>query len=293
MASEQVTKAAGGVVWRKRTPSGRAEPRVDLLLIHRPSYDDWSFPKGKIDAGESLQATAVREIAEETGARVRLGHPLGELSYPVAGGLKSVTYWTARAVGDTATFVPNKEVDEIRWVGVREARKLLSYDHDRVLLTSFVDLLDRKAHRTRTLIVQRHGKAAARSDDLEDLERPLTSVGAQQAKALVPLLAAYGVGRVVSSPALRCAQTVEPYAHSISTFIEIDDRISEDTTFGQVQRSLAAMLDRKRPVVLCTHRPTLPWIFDAIGTESYDLAPGEGVVIHHRKGTVFAVEKLA
>ncbi len=293
MASEQVTKAAGGVVWRKRTPSGRAEPRVDLLLIHRPSYDDWSFPKGKIDAGESLQATATREIAEETGARVRLGHPLGQLSYPVAGGLKSVTYWTARAVGEAEPFVPNKEVDEIRWVGVREARKLLTYDHDRLLLKSFADLLDRKAHRTRTLVVQRHGKAAARSDDLEDLERPLTSVGAEQAKALAPLLAAYGVGRVVSSPALRCAQTVEPYAHSISTFIEIDDRISEDTTFGQVQRSVAAMLDRKRPVVLCTHRPTLPWIFEAIGTESYDLAPGEGVVIHHRKGIVFSIEKLA
>ncbi|MDR7085912.1 8-oxo-dGTP diphosphatase [Aeromicrobium panaciterrae] len=293
MASEQATKAAGGVVWRKRPPSGRVEPRVDLLLIHRPSYDDWSFPKGKTDDGESLQATATREIAEETGARVRLGHPLGELSYPVAGGLKSVTYWSARAVGETEPFVPNKEVDEIRWVGVREARKLLTYDHDRILLKSFVDLLDSKAHRSRTLIVQRHGKAAARSADIDDLERPLTSVGSEQAQTLAPILAAYGVGRVISSPALRCAQTVEPYAHSISTFIEIDDRIGEDTTFAQVQRSVAATLDRKRPVVLCTHRPTLPWIFEAIGTESYDLAPGEGVVIHHRKGTVFAVEKLA
>ncbi|WP_332643847.1 NUDIX hydrolase [Aeromicrobium sp.] len=293
MANEQVTKAAGGVVWRKRTPSGRVEPRVDLLLIHRPSYDDWSFPKGKIDAGESLQAAAVREIAEETGARVRLGHPLGELNFRVSGGLKSVTYWTARAVGEAEPFAPNKEVDEVRWVGVREARKLLTYDHDRELLESFVDLLDRKAHRTRTLVVQRHGKAAARSEAVEDLERPLTTVGASQAKALTPVLAAYGVGRVISSPALRCAQTVEPYAHSISTFIEIDDRISEGTTFGQVQRSMAAMLDRKRPVVLCTHRPTLPWIFEAIGTESYDLAPGEGIVVHHRKGTVFAVETLA
>ena len=126
MAREQVTKAAGGIVWRTRAPSGRSEPRVDLLLIHRPSYDDWSFPKGKSDPGESLQATATREIAEETGARVRLGHTLGELSYPASTGLKSVTYWCARLVGDQEPFEPNKEVDEIRWVGVREARSLLT-----------------------------------------------------------------------------------------------------------------------------------------------------------------------
>ena len=293
MAHEQVTTtAAGGIVWRKRAPSGRPEPRVDLLLIHRPRYDDWSFPKGKSDPGESLQATATREIAEETGARVRLGHPLGELSYPVSDGLKSVTYWAARLVGEQEPFTPNKEVDEIRWVGIREARRLLTYRHDSVLLESFVELLDRRAHRTRTLVVLRHGKAAARSDDLGDLDRPLTPVGVQQAKALEPVLDAYGVSRVVSSPALRCAQTVEPYAHSISTFIEIDERLSEDTRATDVQRSIDSIIDRKRPVVLCSHRPTLPWIFDAIGTDSYDLGTGEGIVVHHRKGTVFAVEKI-
>ena len=293
MAHEQVTTtAAGGIVWRKRAPSGRPEPRVDLLLIHRPRYDDWSFPKGKSDPGESLQATATREIAEETGARVRLGHPLGELSYPVSDGLKSVTYWAARLVGEQEPFTPNKEVDEIRWVGIREARRLLTYRHDSVLLESFVELLDRRAHRTRTLVVLRHGKAAARSDDLEDLDRPLTPVGVQQAKALEPVLDAYGVSRVVSSPALRCAQTVEPYAHSISTFIEIDERLSENTRATDVQRSIDSIIDRKRPVVLCSHRPTLPWIFDAIGTDSYDLGTGEGIVVHHRKGTVFAVEKI-
>ena len=190
------------------------------------------------------------------------------------------------------TFTPNKEVDEIRWVGVREARDLLTYKHDIQVLEDFRSLRERQGHRARTLVVVRHGKAAPRGDHDDDLERPLTSVGVEQARALVPLLAAYGVRRVVSSPAVRCVQTVEPYAHSISTFLEIDDRLSEDTRAAQVDRSVTALLDRKKPVALCSHRPTLPWIFDAIGTDVHDLATGEAIVVHHRKGTVIATEKL-
>jgi 8-oxo-dGTP diphosphatase len=287
MASEPITTAAGGMVWRK------AQTGVEVLMIHRPSYDDWTFPKGKADPGESLQATAVREIAEETGLRVRLGHPLGEQSYPIAGGTKTVTYWCARLIGDEGPFVPNDEVDEIRWVSPHAAQALLTYEHDGALLETFRELIERKAHRTRTIVVLRHGRAAPLAGaEEDDLERPLTERGREQARALVPVLDAYGIRRVVSSPAIRCAQTVEPFAQSISTFLEIDDRIGEDTRAGQVERSVEALLDRKSPVVLCTHRPTLPWIFDSIGTKTYDLAPGEGVVLHHRRGEVFAVELL-
>lgn len=294
MASERITTAAGGVVWRKRTGPTRPEPRVEVLVVHRPSYDDWTFPKGKTDPGETLQTTAVREIAEETGLRVRLGHPLQDISYPISGGTKQVAYWCARVIGpDEATpFAPNKEVDEIRWVDLREASKLLTYPHDGDLLATFGELRERQAHRTRTLVVLRHAKAVPRSADIDDLDRPLTSAGMARAKDLVPQLAAYGIRRVVSSPAVRCAQTVEPYAHSISTFLEIDDRLSEDTDAAQVQRSLSSLLDRKKPVVLCTHRPTLPWVFDAIGVEPAQLAPGQAVIVHHRGGTVFAAELI-
>jgi 8-oxo-dGTP pyrophosphatase MutT (NUDIX family)/phosphohistidine phosphatase SixA len=288
MASERITKAAGGIVWRK------AQAGVEVLTIHRPSYDDWTFPKGKTDPGESLQATAVREIAEETGLRVRLGHPLGVLSYPIAGGTKTVTYWCARTVGDEGTFEPNDEVDEIRWVSLNGAEALLTYEHDETLLATFRELLERKAHRTRTIVVLRHGKAAPHTASKEDdLARPLTALGREQAAELVPVLGAYGIRRVVSSPAVRCAQTVEPFAHSISTFLEIDDRLGEDTRASQVQRSVEALLDRKNPVVMCTHRPTLPWVFDSVGMQTYDLAPGEGVVLHHRRGELLATEILA
>lgn len=295
MTGERITTAAGGIVWRSRANPSRPEPRVEVLVVHRPSYDDWTFPKGKTDPGEELQTAAVREIGEEAGVRVRLGHPLQNLSYPISGGTKIVSYWCARATGvdDLAPFVPNKEVDEVRWVGIRDARKLLTYDHDRSLLETFQVLRERQAHRTRTLIVLRHGKAASRTAQIDDLERPLTQVGATRAKALVPILDAYGIRRIISSPAIRCAQTVEPFAHSISTFLEIDDRLSEDTRAIQVRRSLTSLLDRKKPVVLCTHRPTLPWVFEALGVEMTDLAPGQGVVVHHRKGTVHATELLA
>lgn len=295
MPRERIVNAAGGVVWRKRTTASRKgdEPRVDVLVVHRPSYDDWTFPKGKVDPGEALQATAVREIAEETGLRVRLGPPLVQVSYPLAAGTKVVDYWSARVIGEAAEpFTPNKEVDELRWVGVHEARELLTYKHDIQVLEDFRSLRERQGHRARTLIVLRHGKAAPHADYKDDLERPLTPAGVQQARALVPLLGAYGIRRVVSSPAVRCAQTVEPYAHSISTFLEIDDRLAEDTRAAQVTRSVTALLDRKKPVVLCSHRPTLPWIFDAIGTDVHELATGEAIVVHHRKGKVIATEKL-
>ncbi|MBD8606764.1 NUDIX hydrolase [Aeromicrobium sp. CFBP 8757] len=294
-ASERTTTAAGGVVWRKRPAPRRPDPRVEVLVVHRPSYDDWTFPKGKTDPGETLQQTAVREIGEEAGVRVRLGHPLRPVTYAVSGGTKVVSYWIARVVGadESTPFVPNKEVDEIRWVGLDEAATLLTYEHDLGLLEQFRELCAHQAHRTRTLVVVRHGKAEPRGprhDD--DLARPLARAGTERAAALVPVLGAYGVQRVVSSPAVRCAQTVEPYASSISTFLEIDDRLSEQTSATLVQRSIGTLLDRKKPIVLCTHRPTLPWVLDAIGVDQQDLAPGAGIVVHHRGGAVHAVEQL-
>ncbi|MGA8987607.1 NUDIX hydrolase [Aeromicrobium sp.] len=295
MARERIINAAGGVVWRKRGGSGRADSRIELLVIHRPSYDDWTFPKGKVDAGEALQTTAVREIAEETGIRVRLGVPLQQVQYPVTAGTKVVAYWSARPVSqhDADAFVPNREVDEIRWIGFQEAAELLTYQHDREVLETFRELQRRRGHRTRTLLVIRHGKAASRTEHEDDFARPLTSLGEERAQALVPLLGAYGVRRVVSSPAVRCTQTVEPYADSISTFLEIDERLAENTRASKVGRAVDALLDRKKPAVLCSHRPTLPWVFDALGMDVEDLAAGEAVVVHHRKGSVVAVEPLA
>lgn len=295
MASERIISAAGGVVWRKRTSTTGNGTSIEVLVIHRPKYDDWTLPKGKTEPGETLAETAVREMREETGLRVRLGVPLHQLEYRVAAGLKRVSYWSARIVGSGGTegFIANNEVDQVRWARLGKASDLLTYPHDRDILERFRTAREANQHRSRTLIIQRHAKAIPRNDfDGSDIDRPLETEGAGRARRLVPVLSAYGIRHVVSSPALRCVQTVEPYAHSVSTFLEIDDRMYEDAKPSLQRRSVFALMERKKPTVISTHRPNLPSIFDDLGIEFVELKPGEAVVVHHRKGVVCAVEHI-
>jgi len=288
MASK-VIPAAGGIVWRKAGPTGGPE----VLLVHRPGYDDWTFPKGKSDPGEPLPVTAVREIFEETGYRVRLVHPLPQVNYRVRGGLKQVAYWVCRPVDDESDFRPNREVDKVKWFAPREARKKLTYDHDRELLERFEDLVAGKRHRSRVLVLLRHAKAVSRdSFGGGDLDRPLNAAGQDRAKEIVPLLAAYGIRRVVSSPAARTIQTVDPYVATTGELLEIDDRLAEGTPAGQVDRAVQALLGTKRPTVACSHRPTFPDIFAALDISGPVLAPGRALVVHHRKGRVLASELI-
>lgn len=128
-------RAAGGVVWRP------AVDGVEIVLVHRPRHEDWSLPKGKLDDGETWLDAAVREVGEETGLAVEVGDSLGEVTYQVTrhGKVlgKAVRYWALRATG--GEFVPNDEVDELRWVSVDAAVDLLTYDLDRDVVARFRD----------------------------------------------------------------------------------------------------------------------------------------------------------
>ena len=280
----ETLEAAGAVVVRKG-------PQV--LLVHRPKYDDWSFPKGKLDPGEHELTAAVREVAEETGLDIRLGPPLSPQSYEVGNGqkrLKRVHYWVGRVVGDddVAAYRPNAEIDEVVWVDVDKAREQLSYHYDQVTLEEGLRL--RK--RSYPVVVLRHGHARSRKSWRgDDRERTLDKTGEYQAEAVVPLLAAYGVSTVLSSSSRRCWTTVAPYAEVADLHVGVTDGLSEeDATEGTVAEEVQRLLLRKEPSVLCTHRPVLPWVFAALGVPERPLEPGALFVAHVRNGRVVAAE---
>ena len=151
--SSKAVLAAGAVLWR---PNG--DPAApEIAIIHRPRYDDWSLPKGKIDPGETEPVTAVREIREETGYTSHLGRRLTAVSYPVEQGTKKVQYWAARCVD--GAFTPNSEVDELKWLPAAEAIKELGYPYDRKVLRHFA----RQPADTQTVLIVRHGTAGSKS----------------------------------------------------------------------------------------------------------------------------------
>ena len=238
-----------------------------ILLVHRPRYDDWSLPKGKLDPGESLAAAAVREIHEETGVRARLGPWLCDVRYAVADGRKFVRYWAAEAVSE-ADFTPNHEVDELRWVTPEDAAKLLSYAHDEDVVARFVEV----GVPTSVLLVVRHAKAGKRSDwDGDDTLRPLSAAGQEQAREIAELLPRYGPDRIVSSPQVRCRDTVALLADALGLPVADEPPLSEpsyaddpDTTLKRF-RELAA---QPGVTVVCSQGGVIPGVVAALARDA-------------------------
>ena len=127
-ATAKVVRAAGGLILRE------GEKGVELVVVHRPAYDDWSFPKGKLHPGESDLQAALREVEEEVGVRGVLGRDLGSISYIDGHGRpKIVRYWEM-TIGEGVALRPSNEVDDARWVSLADANGVLTYDHDRSML---------------------------------------------------------------------------------------------------------------------------------------------------------------
>lgn len=251
-AAARVIEAAGGVLWRPALGGAG----VEVALVHRPKYDDWSIPKGKLTSGEHPVLGAVREVWEETGHVGVPGRPLGEVRYLKDGDPKRVCYWAMRV--ETGTFTPGEEVDQLMWLPPREGQQFLAPDRDRHILAEF----GRDADATWPLVVVRHASAGDRASwPGPDRERPLDAVGRAQAEALVPLLEALQIRRVLSADVLRCLDTVGPYAAVHALAVESEPLMSE-TGFAShpqaaVDRVLAILADRE-PVVVCSQGKTMP-----------------------------------
>jgi 8-oxo-dGTP diphosphatase len=301
-----VVEAAGALVWRVR------QGRLQVVLVHRPRYRDWSWPKGKLEPGEHVITAAVREVEEETGLDVVLGRPLPGLEYRLADGrLKRVHYWAAQPAGrpdrpavharPPAEHASADEIDRVRWMDADVAHQRLTRAEDRVPLDALVEAHADGRLDTRALVVVRHGRARSRTGwGREEGTRPLTEAGRKQADALVPVLSAFGVAEVVTSPWTRCLRTVLPYVTAAGLAPTEDERLTEAQHADSPEKTadaVAAVLRAGQDVALCTHRPVLPTVLEVVGEHARSrvravlpaqdpyLRPGHVLVCHIGSGS--------
>lgn len=307
MTDAPAVLAAGAVCWRV------VGGKVRILLVSRTQHKDISLPKGKVDPGELLPQTAVREIAEETGLSVGLGAPLGEVHYKLPSGRdKIVYYWSAEVDAhalEVANFRPNDEIAALEWVSISKARNRLTYPHDIEIIDTFAERMRAGRARTFAVIVVRHGKAVPREAwDGPDATRPLLLRGTTQAASIAPGIAAYRPERILTSDAVRCVSTIEPLAELVAVKPKLVPGISQDA-YENDDSTIAELVEKrvkaKRTVVLCSHGPVIPEIIHDVAdltrtplTTEFGsmgaLSTGEFSVLHisaeHPKSGIVALE---
>lgn len=265
--------AAGAVLWRRKAA-------VEIAVVHRPRYKDWTLPKGKVDKGETLFAAAVREVAEETGFRCALGRPLGQVSYKVGGVPKTVDYFAARVVD--GEFTANDEVDKLRWLSVPEAAERLTYDHDRAVLAGFAET----GPETATVLLVRHGHAGRRDKwPGPDDERPLSKTGKTEAKALARLIPLFAPDRVYSAPNTRCVQTVRRVAEQLGVDVRMEPSLLESAEQTKALDCLWEIVGEGGTAVVCSQGGVIPDLVTGLAKDS-SVDVGE---VHSRKGSVWVL----
>lgn len=291
MPTDDRIEGAGAVLWQ-RVENGE----VQIAIIHRPRYDDWSLPKGKVDLGESHLQAAYREVLEETGVRAHFGPEIGTVDYTVDGITKEVRYWLAQAMEFNVTTPHPEEVDEIAWLSINDGIAKLSNSDDREI----VRIAEEFGFGSTPLILLRHAKALKRELwDGDDGDRPLEHLGQIQAARIPSFYKAYGVEKIYSSDAIRCIQTIEPMGAEYGLTPIFSSEISE---FGfekdpeQALNYALTVMNEGKSSVMCSHNPVLPKLVKKlIGKKNFkrlsaELKPGDSFVLHHRNGEVIAVD---
>lgn len=259
---------------------------MQVALVHRPKYGDWSLPKGKLDPGEPAVVGAVREVREETGFSPVPGRRLGESRYRVLhrgrDAEKTVQWWAMRT--GPGEFVPHAEVDALRWLPLSSAMARVTSGYDREPLRAFAE----HPPETTTLLLVRHGWAGTREswDGPDDL-RPLDERGQQQAHSAADVLAAYCPDRVLAAPLTRCVDTLRPLAERLGLQVEPVAAASEREN-GAGAKLLVDLLEdlasAGAPAAICSQGGVIP---EAVG--SLAAAAGLSVEPRARKGSLWAL----
>lgn len=261
------------------------------MVVHRPAYDDWTLPKGKAHANELLPSTAIREVGEESGVRVRLSCPLAPLRYPIGQTMKFVSWWVGPAQS-WCEHRPNSEVDLARWMPVDKALATMTYSDERAILTEAVALPD-----TTPLILIRHAKAMRRAEwTKDDALRPLSSRGHEQLPFVAQILKPFGVSHCVSSSSTRCVQTLRGYAKSAGIKVGTQDCLSEQGATRSKVSSYVTRLARAvgasgTPAAVCSHLPVVQLMCESLDIPVHPMATASCVIAHlDRLGTVVRTE---
>ncbi len=269
--------AAGGVLHRDGDGGKR-----EFLIVHRPRYDDWSLPKGKLNRGESFIKAALREVREETGIQGKRPVDVGSVGYQTdAGNRKVVRWWHMEIVG--GRFRPNREVDDVAWLPLKEAKKRLQYSNDRRVLARADALTDDPTYSKIYLV--RHARSGVKSQwKGKDRKRPLDRRGRRQAVDLAVRFRAHAVSRILSSHSQRCMQTAKPLVNAIRMPAILDRRLRIGAGVGDVLELFDEL--RGQSAFVVTHGEVVKPVLKKLRKDGVDLdGPKEW-----KKGSVWVLE---
>ena len=292
--------AAGVVIWRPQESGA-----IEIAVVHRARYGDWSLPKGKLENNETLVACAYREGEEETGLEFFIGPYIGDAEYLVAEGMKRVSYWAARASDRQTVFYANEEVDQLQWWSLEQALDSLTRDSDKEIVAKFMAT----PYDATPLIMLRHAKALAREEwQGEDEDRPLEQLGQLQAKRMLSVYQGYGLKAIRTSDAVRCYDTVMAMSRALEIEPIVTKELSEYTFKKDKERALDYIRDLATEVgksgvatLICSHNPVLPRMlekllkksdFEGPKPEVGKLQPGDAWVVFMKKKKIVQIDAI-